>query len=402
MVATAKVEYEDLKFEEGKDSIRAVFLKYYHFYISKGDLEKIGRYKVKDGSIEFDASEKTVTNKFNRLLKIGLSGLKSLFGTDTVYIHAGSGIPLIGTNEFGVVDRDTNIVEVKPHSLCNLNCVYCSVDAGRGSRKKTDFVVEERYLAEEAKKVILQKKNPVEVSINPQGEPLMYSRIVELVGDLKRIRNVKTVSINTSGSLLSKALIDELQKAGLDRLNISLNTVSKKTADKLSGAAYPLEKVKDAIRHCDGKIEVLIAPLIVPGYNDEEIGELLSFCKTLKSVPRYGFQNFLNYQKGRNPVKSKGMPWFEKLLRKYEKEQDVRLINTKEDYSIVEDARLKKPFRKGGIVLAKVACNGKYANERLCVSEERIITVASGARTCETLRVRIVRDKHNIFKGTVI
>jgi uncharacterized Fe-S cluster-containing radical SAM superfamily enzyme len=39
-------------------------------------------------------------------------------------------IPLVGHIAFGVIDRGTNIIQVRPTSLCNLNCIFCSVDAG--------------------------------------------------------------------------------------------------------------------------------------------------------------------------------------------------------------------------------------------------------------------------------
>ncbi|MBU1202368.1 MAG: radical SAM protein [Nanoarchaeota archaeon] len=397
-----RVSFEDIKFHEENDCVKAVFLQYYYFFIEKSDLEKIGCFKIVEDAIEFDATDKKVTNKFNRILKKGLDELKSVLGKEAVYVHAGSAIPLIGTNEFGIVDRDTNIIEVKPHSICNLDCIYCSVDAGKSSKKIVDFVVEEKYLVEEFNKVSSLKKNPVEASINPQGEPLMYSRIVELVKDLKTCSNVKTVSINTNGLLLTKKLVDELIKAGLDRINLSINTVSQKTADKLSGSKYPVEKIKRIMTYCDGKIELLLAPLIVPGYNDSEIREFLEFCKTLKTTPRFGFQNFLNYERGRNPVKSKGMDWFLKLLKDYESRFKVRLINSKEDYEITDDSKIPKPFKKGQVIDAIVTCPGKYRGELICVADDRCITVKGDFSKNTNLRLKVVRDKHNIFKGVVI
>jgi hypothetical protein len=273
------------------------------------------------------------------------------------------------------------------------------VDAGKGSGKGTDFLVEEEYLVEEFRKVSSIKKKPVEASINPQGEPLMYSAIIELVRDLKASKGVKIVSTNTNGVLLTEGLVDRLAEAGLGRINLSLNTLNQQAASRLAGSVYPLERVKSILKYCDGKIEVLIAPLIVPGYNDSSIGELIEFCKTLKKMPVFGFQNFLEYQRGRNPVEPKSMDWFMGWLAELEKKHGVKLIQSAEDFSIFHDEKIPKPFRKGQVVDAVVAAPGKYAGELLAVAGGRCITFVGKAATGSRVKASIVRDKHNIFKA---
>jgi hypothetical protein len=386
------VAFQDFKFKEEDNKVKCVFMKHYFFYVEKETLAKISAFKIDEDSLEFDASQKTVTNKFNRLLKIGFSNLINVFGNKTIYIHRDSSIPLLGSNEFGIVDRGTNLIEVKPLSLCNLDCIYCSVDAGKSSKKKTDFLVEPSYLVEEFQKIASLKKNLVEVSINPQGEPLMYSRIVELVKELKK--HAQTISMNTNGLLLTEKLIDKLVEAGLSRINLSLNTLNKETADKLSGAVYPIDRIKKVLGYCEGKIEVLIAPLIVPGYNDSDIKEMVEFCK---GKYRMGFQNFLSYKKGRNPVKAKSMDWFFKLLRKHESE----LVNSAEDYNIFDDTKIPKPFKKRQMIEATVICPGKYSGEFICVAQNRCIVVSGNLNIGERIKIRIIRDKHNIFKGLI-
>lgn len=398
----AKLAFEDMKFREEDDRVKAVFMHYYHFYIDKSELESIGDYNVEKEFIEVDVSEKTAHNKFNRILRRGMNELVSVLGKPTVYVHRDSGIPLLGTNEFGIVDRGSNILEVKAHTLCNLDCIYCSVDAGKSSGKGTDFLVEEEYMVEELGKIASLKENPVEVQINPQGEPLMYSKIVDLVRDIKVLEGVKTVSTNTNGVLLTEKLVDKLVEAGMDRFNISLNTVNQDTASELAGNFYLVDKVKDIMRYCDGKAEVLIAPLIVPTYNEGEIAELLEFCLSLDNVPRFGFQNFLNYKRGRNPVKSKGMEWFIDMLRRYEKEYDVKLINSPEDFDILDDKKIVKPFRKKDVVKAKIVSSGKYPNQSLGVAEGRCIMIMEKLSIGSEVNVKIIRGKHNIFQAVPV
>lgn len=397
-----EVSYQGMEFIEEESHIRFKFMKYYYFLVDKKEIAAIGSFKINKKYIDIDASEKTITNKFNRIIKKGFLELQTINGKKAVFINRESGLPLLGTNEFGLVDRNTNLIEVKAHSTCNLDCIFCSVDAGKSSKKIVEFVVEEKYLVDEFKKIAFIKKEPLEASINPQGEPLMYTKIVDLVRDLKAVKNVKTVSMNTNGLLLTEKLVDELVETGLDRLNISLNTINPVIANKLSGGVYNVNKVKKIIQYCEGKIDVLIAPLIVPGYNDEGIQDLLEYCKTLKITPRFGFQNFLSYQKGRNPVKAQSFDWFFDLLRENEQKSGLRLINTAEDYDIREDTKIPKPFHKGDIIKVRVICNGKYRNEYICVAQDRCITVIGNLKLGQEVKVKIVRDKHNIFKGVLI
>ena len=96
------------------------------------------------------------------------------------------------------------------------------------------------------------------------------------------------------------------------------------------------------------------------------------------------------------------MEWFMKLLKKYEIEFDLRLINTKEDYNIMDDKKIPKPFKKNQVINAKVMSVGKYRGEFICLAEERSITVKGDLKINNLIKVKIVRDKHNIFRGVTI
>jgi uncharacterized Fe-S cluster-containing radical SAM superfamily enzyme len=56
-----------------------------------------------------------------------------------IYVH---NMPLVGHIAFGVIDRGTNILQVRPTTICPYNCIFCSVDAGPYSRyRQAEFVV---------------------------------------------------------------------------------------------------------------------------------------------------------------------------------------------------------------------------------------------------------------------
>jgi hypothetical protein len=395
----SKIEFQDLKFRVKEDKIFGDFLSNYYFEIDISDLKEIAEFKIEsDGSIVFDCAEKRARQKLDSLIDKGLKNLyNKVRNKKTIYIYQDSGIPLIGANDFGLVDRGTNIIEVKPSTGCNLSCIFCSVNEGENNSR--DILVEEEYIIEEFKKLSSIKKHPVEACINPHGEPLLYPRLKELVIDLKKIENVDVISINTNGCMLSKKLIDELCDAGLTRINLSIHSLNGEKASKLANAPYNANQVIEMIKYCEGKIDVLLAPVLVPKINEDDIDDIIELSKKIKNkkFPSIGIQNFLNYKGGRNVAEQ--MPWenFFELLKRKEKEHDVRLIIEENLFNIVPDETLPKPFKKGQIIKVEIKSPGRARNEVIAVASDRNITVINPRKTSGVIAVKLIRDKHNIF-----
>jgi uncharacterized protein len=403
----SELVFQDLEFGEEDGQIKVVFLKLYHFYLSKDDLGLIGDFQVSPHKIVFDCPEKRASAKFNSLLSKGFESLKcKLNRLKTVYIHQNSGIPLIGEGVFGLIDRNTNCIEVKPLTCCNLDCVFCSVDSGRSSKKATEYIVEKDYIVQEFAKLAEKKENDVEAHIGPQGEPLLYAPIVDLIAGLKDNPKVKVISMDTNGTLLTKKLIDDMAAAGLTRLNISLQSLDEKKCAELAGAPYNLKHVIEMIDYASQKISVLLAPVIVPSLNDDQLEKIVDKGRSIKSqcqsqYPVLGVQNFLNYKRGRNPVKQRSWEEFFAMLAKMEDEKKVKLKLSKEDFGIKPDTKLEKPFKKRDMIKALVVCDGPEKGEKIAAAKDRAIIVdgAAGAAIHSAIKVQIIRDKHNIFRA---
>ena len=402
----AELSFKTLSFKQEGSKIKVNFLKIFYFYLDDKLLSKIGDFKIKDSSIIFEKTpEKRAERKFNSLLAEGFKDLKNtISGKKTIYIHKNSGIPLIGSNSFGIVDRNTSIIDVRPITSCNLNCIFCSVDAGLSSKNQADFVVEREYLIEEFKKLVDFKECDVEVHLGTQGEPLLYAEIVELIKDLSSIKKVKTISMDTNGTLLTEELVDKLAEAGLTRINLSLNAMDKNLARKLAGCNYDIEKIKKIASYAAKKIELAIAPVLVPGFNDDEIKKLIEFAKKLKSNRRgyfIGIQNFLNYRFGRNPCKQMSWDKFYLMMKDLEKKTNTKLILSPEDFNIQKTKKLPKPFKKGQIIKAEILCPGRLKNEMLAAASNRVISIPNCFKK-GIVKIRITRTKHNIFMGRLV
>ncbi len=332
----------------------------------------------------------------------GLKGLRNIITNNpAIYVHQNSGIPLIGNVSFGLIYRNTSLIEIKPITGCNLNCIYCSVGEGINS-KKTDFVIEKDYLVEEFKRLLSFVGEPVEAHIGTHGEPFLYGDIINLINDLNGLEEVHTVSLDTNGTLLSERIIDELVKFKKVRLNISLNTLNPKTVQRLAGVPYSLEKVLRMIKYAqERKVGVLLTPLLVPGYNNEEIEELVRWAK--ENRLELGIQNFLSYKTGRNPTKA--WPWkkFYGFLKELEEKYGIKLIVSPEDFGIKYTKKLEKPFKMNDVVQATIVCADRFPHSKIAVAEKRTISLPNcDLAVNKKVKIKIIRDKHNIFVGKVV
>ncbi len=395
----ARLSFEGLRFSMHRDFVKVFLYKIFEFSLDSRELKAIGEFSVGEDFIEFPKDkEDTVRRKVMFLLGKKINGLNnSLTGNPTTYIHQNSGIPLVGNISFGIVDRGTSLLEIKPVTSCPLNCIYCSIGEGKQS-KMHDFVIEREYLVKELEPIVEYKGiKDVEVHIGCQGEPLLYSQLTELVSDISKIKNVSVISMDTNGVLLTSEKVDELIDAGMNQFNISLNSPDQGIADKMAGTNYPVENVIKICEHiAKKKTRLVIAPVYLPGINDSELPKLVEMGKRLGAT--MGIQNFLEYSHGRRPVGQLSWEEFYARLAELETKLKTKLKLYPEDFNIRPAKSLPKPFKLGDTLKGEILCPGRYRNEAIVALKDRSITVIT-AKVSGTVNFRIVRTKHNIYLG---
>ncbi len=390
-----KLEFDNLAFSEKEDKIRVVFLKIYYFYLDKKKIGEIGDFNIGRDYIEFKSSKKdaNVENKFNYLLNEGFAHLKTtLNNKPAIYVHKHSGIPLIGSNEFGIIDRGTNTIEVKPLTTCNIDCIFCSVDH---TKRTSDIVVEADYLIEELKKVIRIKKNPVNIHIGSQGDPSLYGDLIRLVKEIRAIKQVNAISMVTNGIIINKKMAQDLIDSGMTHFHISLHSTNEKKADMLANAPYPVKKVMSLCRFIVKKARLLIVPVYLPGLNDEDIEDVIKFAKEINA--ELGIQNFLEYKFGKKPVKGISMDKFFSKVKEWESKFEIDLTNLDTDLEFKEDTKIEKPFKKGDVISVEIKAKSRLKHSVISVSKDRVVTVINCDKNSGSIKVKIIRDKHNIF-----
>lgn len=112
---------------------------------------------------------------------------------------------------------------------CNLRCLYCMPEEGvqLTPNKKLLTTDEVIYLA---KLFVQEGVRKVRLT---GGEPTVRRDLEDIIRQLKEIQGLESVSITTNGLVLTRQLV-KLQKAGLDGLNISLDTLKPDKYERIT------------------------------------------------------------------------------------------------------------------------------------------------------------------------
>ncbi len=315
-----------------------------------------------------------------------------------ITIDRKSEIPLIGCIAFGIIDRGTDLIQVRPTSACNLKCIFCSTNANNPNYHPVNYMVELDYLLDYVKEVASFKNVEIEANIDSVGEVGTYPKLISLIKGLKETEGIRKVSMQTNGTLIND--VKELEKAGLNQMNLSINTLDKEKAKELSGCeTYDLDKTLSLAKEVsESGIKLLLAPVWVPGWNDEDIPELIKLAKKLGA--KIGIQKYEEYKHSRKPVSAKKISYkkFYKILSDWEKEYGINLICTAENFNINKAKRLPKKFEVGDKIIAEIKAPGWMVNQALAVAENRCITINDcQASIGKKVRIRITDNKNNIY-----
>ena len=178
--------------------------------------------------------------------------------------------------------RNIDYIRISVTDRCNLRCVYCMPQTC-----KTYLGQEELLTYDEIVKLagIYRSLGIKNVKLTG-GEPLVREHIEELIFRLKKECGMGKVTLTTNGILLEQQL-DGLVKAGLDGVNISLDTLIPEKYQEITGADE-LERVRKSIFMAEkSEIRVKINTVLQKGVNDEEWKSLAELAKKNKLDVRF-------------------------------------------------------------------------------------------------------------------
>ena len=163
---------------------------------------------------------------------------------------------------------------------CNLRCRYCMPD-GIERIPMSDLMTYEE--------IAFVCRQAADLGIGSfritGGEPLVRKGCVRLVSMLKETPGVRRVTMTTNGVLLGEHL-NGLLDAGLDAVNISLDTLDRGQYKAITGMDE-LDRVLASIRRAAGKLPVRINCVICREINDDAPGELATLARDLPVDVRF-------------------------------------------------------------------------------------------------------------------
>lgn len=165
--------------------------------------------------------------------------------------------------------RQIDYMRISLTDRCNLRCRYCMPEEGIQLIDHTEILRHEEIvrIVRAAATLGIRKIRLT------GGEPLLRKGIIELIREIRRTDGIDEVAVTTNGVLLD-SMLDDLTEAGLDRINLSLDTLDEEKFEKISRYSL-LSQIKNGFLRCmEKKIPVKINAVAIKGLNDEDLLDL--------------------------------------------------------------------------------------------------------------------------------
>ena len=256
-------------------------------------------------------------------------------------------------------NRPLTAIRISITQRCNLDCIYCHHE-GENARNLKEMTVDEII-----KVVQISTRIGITKVKYTGGEPLLRSDVIEIIQKTRNIPEINDISVVTNGILLEK-YAKKLCNAGLDRINVSLDTLCPETYAKITKHSGRLiDQVEKGI------IEALncgIAPIklnmvLLKSINEAEIEDLIAFTKNrslilqlIELVPLSNSGLFNTYYVN---------------LTEIEENLKTQIISTK----IRDMQNRKKYFLENG---AEIEMVKPFHNSKFCANCHRIRITSTG------------------------
>jgi len=195
-------------------------------------------------------------------------------------------------DSFGRVATD---LRVSLTDRCNLRCTYCMPPEGLEWLPKPELLTADEIVR--LVRIGVERLGITEVRYTG-GEPLLRRELVEIVARTAELRPRPQISLTTNGIGLDR-LAAPLAAAGLDRVNVSLDTLDRDVflrlahRDRLDDVLAGLKAARDA-----GLTPVKVNAVLMRGVNDHEAADLLEYCMANGYQARFIEQMPLDAQHG--------------------------------------------------------------------------------------------------------
>ena len=176
-------------------------------------------------------------------------------------------------DQFG---RTVQYLRISVTDKCNLRCVYCMPMEGLPWLKREDLL---SY--EEIEQVVrVMAPMGLERIRITGGEPLVRQDLPELIKLLAAVPGIRDLSLSTNAVLLGEQA-DALRSAGVQRLNVSLDSLQPDRVDAIARRPGSYPKIMEGFDAAErvGFAPIKVNVVLIRGQNDDEIRDFAEITR---------------------------------------------------------------------------------------------------------------------------
>lgn len=172
--------------------------------------------------------------------------------------------------------RDIDYLRISVIDHCNLRCVYCMPLKGL-SFAPTEELLTAAELEVVARAAAAAGFRKIRLT---GGEPTLRRDLVEIVRRIRGVEGIREIVLTTNAILMTE-LAGSLKEAGLDRVNVHLDTLHPQRLGRVMRFA-PLESMWAGIEACEaaGLTPIKLNAVVVREYNEEDVVDLARLTRT--------------------------------------------------------------------------------------------------------------------------
>ena len=245
--------------------------------------------------------------------------------------------------------RSMKDLRISVTDRCNFRCPYCMPAEIFG--EAYEFLPREEILTFEeiARLVGLFAEFGVSKARITGGEPLLRTELHQLIRQVAAIDGIEDVTLTTNGYLLAQQA-EELKKAGLDRITVSLDSLDDEVFKQMNGRGFGSRRVLHAIQKAwdAGLRPVKINAVVQRGVNDHTVVDLARHFKGTGHIVR-----FIEYMDvgNRNGWKLDQVVSAEEIIARIDAEMPLETLESNYSGEVAERYR----YRDGGGEIGVIA-----------------------------------------------
>lgn len=168
---------------------------------------------------------------------------------------------------------------------CNLSCSYCFASSGPGGKQLqyTDVI--------DLLKTVKREGGPRPIQFSG-GEPTIHDDLIDIISTAREM-GFEHIEVNTNGIVLAQedGYAQQLVDAGVTAIYLQFDGMRRETYEVIRKADL-LELKHQALNACRrAGLSVILVPTVVPGTNDDEMGDVVRFAlDNLDVVQSINFQ----------------------------------------------------------------------------------------------------------------